>query len=34
MDRQWALLDDTSLVVVQRHLFDHITLPIQYLRAR
>jgi hypothetical protein len=34
MDRQWALLDDTSLVVVQRHLFDHITLPIQFLKAR
>lgn len=30
-DRQWALLDDTCLVVVQRHHFDRITLPVQYL---
>ncbi len=32
--REWALLDDTCLVVVQRHLFDRITLPIPYLMAR
>jgi hypothetical protein len=34
LDRAWALVDDTCLVVVQRHLFDRITLPIQYLQAR
>lgn len=32
-DRQWALLDDTCLVVVQRLHFDRITLPIQLLAA-
>jgi len=34
MDREWALLDDTCLVVVQRQHFDRITLPIQFLSAR
>jgi hypothetical protein len=34
MDREWALLDDTCLVVVQRHHFDRITLPLRMLAAR
>ena len=31
-DRMYALLDDTALVVVQRHLFDRVTPPIKALR--
>lgn len=34
LDREWALVDDTCMVVVQRHLFDRITLPIQFLLPR
>lgn len=33
-DRQWALLDDTCMVIVQRMHFDRITLPMQLLVAR